>query len=79
MNGDAAGSFLPQTLATTQSLQGLQWQRTPRTDRFLHTTHSHTKEQYNKIINSTPIFVNRNTDSTKLIYSSKLAHGYKER
>jgi hypothetical protein len=48
INGNAARTCLLQTVAATQSLQGLQLQRNPRTDHTVSTTHLHIKERYNK-------------------------------
>jgi hypothetical protein len=75
--GNATRTCLLPTLSAAQSLENLQRQRTPRSNRSLRTTHSHTKEQYNKIKNSTPIIANININSRKLIYLSRRTHDIK--
>jgi hypothetical protein len=70
-SGMTNDTCLLQDLKTAQSLQSLHLQKIPRTACSLRITHSHAKEQYNKIRNNTPVIANRNIRCTKLIYSSK--------
>jgi hypothetical protein len=79
VNENAARTCLPRTLDVAQSLESLQLKQTPRTARSLRITHSHAKDQYKKLRNSTPIIANKNINDTELNYSSRRTHGYKER
>ena len=73
-------TYLPRIPAASQSLQSFLLQQTPRIVRFLRITHrAHTSNQRNKIRNNhQPTSIEQNRD-TKLIYSSRRTHGYKER
>ena len=75
--GMAKDTCLSQDPETAQSPQNLLLQEIPRIARSLRITHSHAKEQYNKIRNNSPIIANRNKSCTKLFYSSIRTRGYK--
>ena len=71
---------LPRIPVAAQSLQNLLLQQTPQIDRCLRITHrAHTSKQWNKIRNNHQTISTAQNRDTKLIYTSRQTHGYKER